>query len=173
MSIETIPPPPPPAPAYGTQPANPYPEEAKSPWYKSEFFITRPVKLEEIMNFSRQSALIPDCATGPGGYRYRCRMAESSFGVTRPFGRSVRLRRVPPRSAVEVESHVRSVEIQSERERLSCCETRPLAIRRHMSIPSRGLGSRGIPISVGLGEATGMGRAGTRAGAQCSSVTAR
>jgi hypothetical protein len=41
---------------------NPYPEEAKTPWYKSEFFITRPVKLEEIMNFSRQSASIPDCA---------------------------------------------------------------------------------------------------------------
>ena len=56
MSIETIPPPPPPAPAYayGTQPENPYPEEAKTPWYKSEFFITRPVKLEEIMTFSRQ-----------------------------------------------------------------------------------------------------------------------
>ena len=51
MSIETIPPP---APAYGSQPENPYPEEAKKPWYKSEFFVTRPVKLEEIMNFSRQ-----------------------------------------------------------------------------------------------------------------------
>ena len=50
MSIQTLPPPP----VYGTQPANPYPEEAKTPWYKSEFFITRPVKLEEIMNFSRQ-----------------------------------------------------------------------------------------------------------------------
>ncbi len=50
MSIETIPPPP----AYGAQPSNPYPEEAKTPWYKAEFFVTRPVKLEEIMNFSRQ-----------------------------------------------------------------------------------------------------------------------
>jgi type IV pilus assembly protein PilC len=53
MSIDTIPPPAP-GPAYGTQPANPYPEEAKTPWYKAEFFVTRPVKLEEIMNFSRQ-----------------------------------------------------------------------------------------------------------------------
>jgi type IV pilus assembly protein PilC len=52
MSIDTLPPPP--APAYGSQPENPYPEEAKTPWYKAEFFVTRPVKLEEIMNFSRQ-----------------------------------------------------------------------------------------------------------------------
>ena len=51
MSIETLPPPPP---VYGTQPENLYPEEAKKPWYKAEFFVTRPVKLEEIMNFSRQ-----------------------------------------------------------------------------------------------------------------------
>ena len=50
MSIQTLPPPP----VYGTVPANPYPQEAKKPWYKSEFFVTRPVKLEEIMNFSRQ-----------------------------------------------------------------------------------------------------------------------
>ena len=52
MSIDTIPPPPPPA--YGTQPVNPYPEEAKTPWYKAD--VTRPVKLEEIMNFSRQAS---------------------------------------------------------------------------------------------------------------------
>jgi type IV pilus assembly protein PilC len=51
MTIETLPPP---QPTYGTQPPNPYPEEAKTPWYKAEFFLTRPVKLEEIMNFSRQ-----------------------------------------------------------------------------------------------------------------------
>jgi type IV pilus assembly protein PilC len=51
MSIEMLTPP---QPAYGTQPPNPYPEESKKPWYKAEFFITRPVKLEEIMNFSRQ-----------------------------------------------------------------------------------------------------------------------
>jgi type IV pilus assembly protein PilC len=54
VSIDTIPPPPAPGPAYGTQPENPYPEEAKTPWYKAEFFVTRPVKLDEIMNFSRQ-----------------------------------------------------------------------------------------------------------------------
>ena len=51
MSIETIPPP---VPEYGTHAVNAYPEEAKTPWYKAEFFVTRPVKLEEIMNLSRQ-----------------------------------------------------------------------------------------------------------------------
>jgi type IV pilus assembly protein PilC len=53
VTIETIPSP---QPVYGAQPVNPYPEEAKKPWYKAEFFVTRPVKLEEIMNLSRQLA---------------------------------------------------------------------------------------------------------------------
>jgi type IV pilus assembly protein PilC len=50
MTAQTLPPPPAPA----AQPANPYPEAVKTPWYKAEFFITRPVKLDEIMNLSRQ-----------------------------------------------------------------------------------------------------------------------
>jgi type IV pilus assembly protein PilC len=54
MSIETIPPPP--APAFGTQPVNPYPDEAKTPWYKAEFYLGRAVKGEEVMNFSRQAS---------------------------------------------------------------------------------------------------------------------
>jgi type IV pilus assembly protein PilC len=54
MSIDTLPPPP--SPAYGSQPENPYPEEAKTPWYKSEFYIGRAVKAEEVMNFSRQAS---------------------------------------------------------------------------------------------------------------------
>lgn len=54
MSIETIAPPP--APAYGAQPANPYPEVPKTPWYKMEFYIGRAVKAEEVMNFSRQTS---------------------------------------------------------------------------------------------------------------------
>ena len=59
MSIETIPPPPPPpVPEYGTQQPfeNPYPEAAKTPWYKAEFYVGRAVKGEEVMNFSRQAA---------------------------------------------------------------------------------------------------------------------
>ncbi len=35
---------------------NPYPDAVKAPWYKAEFFITRPVKLDELMNLSRQLA---------------------------------------------------------------------------------------------------------------------
>ncbi len=31
-------------------------EEKSTPWYKSEFFVGRPVKAEEVMNFSRQAA---------------------------------------------------------------------------------------------------------------------
>jgi type IV pilus assembly protein PilC len=56
MSIDTLPPPPAPGPAYGTQPASPYPEEAKKPWYKAEFYVGRMVKAEEVMNFSRQAS---------------------------------------------------------------------------------------------------------------------
>lgn len=52
MSIDTIPPPP----VYGAQPANPYPQEPKTPWYKAEFYIGRAVKGEEVMNFSRQAS---------------------------------------------------------------------------------------------------------------------
>ncbi len=55
MSIDTLPPPQP-APAYGTQPANPYPDAPKTPWYKMEFYIGRAVKGEEVMNFSRQAS---------------------------------------------------------------------------------------------------------------------
>jgi type IV pilus assembly protein PilC len=51
VSIDTIPPP-----VYGAQPANPYPEEPKTPWYKAEFYIGRAVKGEEVMNFSRQAS---------------------------------------------------------------------------------------------------------------------
>jgi type IV pilus assembly protein PilC len=52
VSIDTIPPPP----VYGAQPANPYPQEPKTPWYKAEFYIGRAVKGEEVMNFSRQAS---------------------------------------------------------------------------------------------------------------------
>ncbi|MDQ1477131.1 MAG: type pilus assembly protein PilC [Actinomycetota bacterium] len=51
MSIETLPPPPSAVPS-GNGPTNLYAEDAKKPWYKAD--VTRPVKLEEIMNLSRQ-----------------------------------------------------------------------------------------------------------------------
>ncbi|MCU1465874.1 MAG: pilus assembly protein PilC, partial [Actinomycetia bacterium] len=50
MTAPTIAPPP----AAGAPPESLYPDVVKTPWYKAEFFITRPVKLEEIMNLSRQ-----------------------------------------------------------------------------------------------------------------------
>ena len=50
MTAPTIAPPP----ATGITPEALYPDVVKTPWYKAEFFVTRPVKLEEIMNLSRQ-----------------------------------------------------------------------------------------------------------------------
>ena len=36
--------------------ANLYPDVAKTPWYKTEFYVGRAVKAEEVMNFSRQAS---------------------------------------------------------------------------------------------------------------------
>jgi type IV pilus assembly protein PilC len=53
MTAPTLPPQAPPrAPA----PPKEYEEPKKAPWYKREFFIGRSVKLEELMNFSRQTS---------------------------------------------------------------------------------------------------------------------
>jgi type IV pilus assembly protein PilC len=51
MTAQTLPTPP----VRGTQPP-PQLEQLKKPWYKSEFYVGRAVKLEEVMNFSRQAA---------------------------------------------------------------------------------------------------------------------
>jgi type IV pilus assembly protein PilC len=55
MTAPTLPPPAAP-PMPGAQPNTIYVEEQKKPWYQAEFFVGRAVKLEEIMNFSRQAA---------------------------------------------------------------------------------------------------------------------
>jgi type IV pilus assembly protein PilC len=52
MTAPTLPAQAPPAP---TAPPVTY-EEKKTPWYKQEYFLGRAVKLEELMNFSRQAA---------------------------------------------------------------------------------------------------------------------
>src|SRR5262245_43272220 len=53
MTAQTLPPPP----APGAQPGTVYVDETqKKPWYKSEFYVGRAVKGEELMNFSRQAA---------------------------------------------------------------------------------------------------------------------
>jgi type IV pilus assembly protein PilC len=49
----TLPAPAPPAP---TAPPSTYEEKTKKPWYKQDYFIGRAIKLEELMNFSRQAA---------------------------------------------------------------------------------------------------------------------
>src|SRR3954451_23816646 len=43
------------APPPGSQPGV-YDEEPKKPWYKQEFYVGNAVKLEELMNFSRQAS---------------------------------------------------------------------------------------------------------------------
>jgi type IV pilus assembly protein PilC len=52
MTIELVPA----LPAPDVSPLNEYAEPVKKPWYKAEFDIARPVKLEELMNLSRQLA---------------------------------------------------------------------------------------------------------------------
>src|SRR5207302_11454135 len=44
----------PPVPPTAARPLPPAEGASKKPWYKQEFHIGRPVKLEEVMNFSRQ-----------------------------------------------------------------------------------------------------------------------
>jgi type IV pilus assembly protein PilC len=51
MTAPTIAPP-----AMGVSPESLYPDVAKTPWYKMEFYVGRAVKGEEVMNFSRQTA---------------------------------------------------------------------------------------------------------------------
>jgi type IV pilus assembly protein PilC len=55
MTAPTLPPPAAP-PMPGAQPNTVYVEEQKKSWYQMEFFIGRAVKLDELMNFSRQTA---------------------------------------------------------------------------------------------------------------------
>jgi type IV pilus assembly protein PilC len=54
MTAQTLPPQAPP-PAAGAPPVV-YEERKKAPWYKREFFLGRAIKLEELMNFSRQAS---------------------------------------------------------------------------------------------------------------------
>jgi type IV pilus assembly protein PilC len=53
MSTTMTPPPPPPPSAAAPRP-NPASDSAAKPWYKRDFYVGRAVKIEEVMNFSRQ-----------------------------------------------------------------------------------------------------------------------
>ena len=55
MTAPTLPPPAPPVPGSGPQTVY-VDAEAKKPWYKADFYVGRAVKLDELMNFSRQTA---------------------------------------------------------------------------------------------------------------------